>query len=80
LLPKIREVGEAVFAVICGKIRPFFVCLLQKCCKFLNPSIHCAAMGWRFFAFDTKDGFCNEKAGRRADWRLLQLLQQFFYN
>ena len=38
--PRTRKYWAAGLAVICGKIRPFFMPLLQKCCKFFlsfNP-------------------------------------------
>ena len=34
--PKTRKQWVAGLAVICGKIRPFFTPLLQKCCKFFE--------------------------------------------
>ena len=38
--PRTRKYWAAGLAVICGKLRPFFMPLLQKCCKFFlsfNP-------------------------------------------
>ena len=74
--PRTRKYWVAGLAVICGKIRPFFMPLLQKCCKFFEPFNPLCRNGLEVFLFPLEVTYISDRAVTFAKRPIVANLQQ----